>query len=357
MLAALVLAAIQAGCALNWNATRVDRLDATVDVPLEVEDGTDAVVDVVDEDVPLDVPDDTADEDVDDDATDAVDVIDDDAPPLTFDPIPVISDDLRTYLEAMSIPTGAGAVREITPSRRTRWQTLVNDILSGDYASAWTGKDLLSVDLVVVDDTVSGRPYIVASQLARGEGIFVFAAVWTNPLVVEVPYPVTASGTLGEGVEILRGAGGRVMLVAGGGRCTNTWYSTCDGTTVACEGSESSYYTSDVAHYMNLAYQVVHEHVMDFDVGFIAVQLQDGTDIAGASAVISDGTTAPDTVTPSISVALRDALRTYFPITISPLYSCNDPGDSGYTSSCNTGNVQGRSTNGSSDPCFTAASS
>ena len=101
---------------------------------------------------------------------------------------------------------------------------------------------------------------------------------------------------------------------------------------------------------------MVHEQVIGHAVSLIAVQLQDTVDVTGASAVVSDGTTVPDTVTPSISVELRDALDTYFPITSMPIVSCNDPADAGYTSSCNIENIQGRHLNGSSDPCFTAAS-
>jgi hypothetical protein len=108
---------------------------------------------------------------------------------------------------------------------------------------------------------------------------------------------------------------------------------------------------------MNLAYQVLHDHLMGSDVAMKAIQLQDMTDASGAAAVVSDGTTIPDTSTPSISVDMRDALQTAFPVTSSPIYSCNDPADTGYTSSCNAENIQGRSTNGSSDPCSVASSS
>jgi hypothetical protein len=358
-MALIVLPLLLTGCALKWSDTRLDRRDAVADVPLDVADEADVVLDVDEdeqEDAPLDVPDDIDEEDVEEDAEDALDAAEEDVP-LTFDPIPVVSGELCAYLDGLGIPSTSGVVRDITPSRRTRWQTLATSLLDGDWAAAWSEASLLNVDLTVVSDTVSGSPYVVASQLNRGEAVLVVAPTWDRTLLVEVPYPLSASGTLCEGATILRSAGGRVLLVAGGGRCTATWYSTCDGTTVSCEGTESSYYTSDVAHYTNLAYQVLHDHLMGSDVAMKAVQLQDMTDASGAGAVVSDGTTIPDTSTPSISVDMRNALQTHFPVTTAPIYSCNDPSDTGYSSSCNVDNIQGRSTNGSSDPCTVAASS
>lgn len=350
-LGAAVLCVIAGGCVLWTDMGPVEPPDAgvdgddPVDMVAEGDDPVPDVGDVVEDDVVVDVEAEDVPADVEEE-----DVV------ISFDPIPRSSGDLRAVIEALSIPTSTDVVRDPGPGRVGRWTSLVRALLTGDYTEAWNQASFLGVDLSVVDDTVSSRPYLVAHQLGRGEVILVLSPTGARGLVVEVPYPVSANGTLVMGVELLREVNGRVLLSAGGGRCTSTWYTGCDGETVAC-GVLEPHLTSDVAHYEPLVFHLSHGEVMDHDPGWIAVQLQDQADASGAEAILSDGTDIVDTSTPSLSVALRDAMRTHLSTHSSGIVSCNAMESGSFTSGCNTTNIQGRETNGSSAPCTVAATS
>ena len=277
-------------------------------------------------------------------------------PANPYHPLSYASRDLRTDIEAVTITSDPTVFAVPPPLRADRWATLVGYILSGNWSGALTYSLSYSFTVYALHDTVSGRDYIVAYDTGAGEGIYVFDPVTSSALVVEVPYPVSDSGTLAQGIELLRGAAGLALLVAGAERCTSTTTVICDGSTSAC-GSTGSYRESDAAHNPNLVFHRIHDELLSDVTGSVAIQLQGQSDASGAHCIFSDGTTIDGTSAPVRSIDLRDALRTEIPAWSSAFQSCNDPADTSYTSTCQTTNVQGRLSNGSSSPCGTAATS
>ena len=260
----------------------------------------------------------------------------------------------------MAGPAGRRARRFLTDgaTRRSNWVGLLEHLLSAEYEQASSEARTLGLELHVVDDTVSGRPFLVLWDTSRAEGIYVFDPAPVNPLVIEVPYPNSDSGTLAEGVEVLRQTPGWAMLVAGATRCTTTATVTCDGTTLSCSSSPEAFRQSDVAHNVSLIFHLVHRFLDDRDSSAILLQLQGQADASGARVVVSDGTAIHDVSSIAVRLrnALSDALRPGFPTYADSVRSCNTPADVGtFTSDCNATNVQGRWTNGSMDPCSTAA--
>ncbi|MBW2263192.1 MAG: hypothetical protein JRG91_14580 [Deltaproteobacteria bacterium] len=333
-------------CALNFGTDPVGAPDAWGDP--DAVDAAEAADDLLD--APLDGE---AFEDVLDG-----DVVEED-PYNPFEPIPKVSEDLLTFVRALPIVSDPSTFSTPGTTRRSNWVGLLDHILSGEYDEAATEARTLNLELRVVDDSVSGRPFIVLWDASRAEGIYVFDPFPVNPLIIEVPYPMSDSGTLDEGVEILRQVPGWVLAVAGATRCTMTTTVSCDGTTLSCSSSPASFRISDVAHSTALVFHLVHRFLDDRDSSAITLQLQGQADATGARVIISDGTALQDVS--SISVLLRnslsDALRPGFPSYADSVRSCNAPADVGtFTSDCNATNVQGRWTNGSLDPCNTPAS-
>jgi len=332
-------------CALNFGTDPIGAPDAWGDPDavdaLDAADQGEAVLDV---DVVEDVPGEDAAED---------------DPFNPFEPIPRVSDDLLSFIRAIPIVSDPSMLGTPGATRRSNWLGLLDHLLSGEYATAASEARTLSLQLQAVDDTVSDRSYLVLWDTSRAEGIYVLDPFPLNPLIVEVPYPMTDSGTLDEGVAVLRQVPGWALVVPGATRCTTTSTVTCDGTTLSCSSTPEAFRFSDVAHSTDLIFHLVHRFLDDRDPSAITLQLQGQADASGARVIVSDGTAVHDVS--SISVQLRnglsDALRPGFPSYADSVRSCNTPADAGtFTSDCSTTNVQGRWTNGSSDPCGTAAS-
>jgi hypothetical protein len=335
-------------CALNFNTDPVDRPEDVGTDPDAVDVGpeSDAPDVVGDADGP-----DVVDEDV------AEDLVEEEL----FDPyapIVHVSEDLLAFVSGLPIISDPSSFTEPGATRRSSWVGLLNHLMIGEYPDALDEAGFLGLELRVVDDTVSGRPFLVLWDTSRAEGIYVFDPEYVNPLVVQVPYPVREAGTLGEGVEVLRQAQGWALLVSGAGRCLMTDTVTCDGTTTACSMAAEPYRISDVAHNPDLIFHLVHRLLADRDSSSIIVQLQGQSDSSGALAILSDGTSIEDVASASVGLrnSLSDSLRPDHPTYADSIRSCNNAADAGlYTSGCNMTNVQGRWTNGVTDPCNTAA--
>jgi hypothetical protein len=331
-------------CALNFGTDPVGAPDAWGDPDaVDAVDAADQVDAAGDADDAADVP--------------QEDVVEED-PYNPFEPIPPVSDDLLTFIRAIPIVSDPSMFSTPGATRRSNWVGLLEHLLSGEYDTASSEARTLNLQLRVVNDTVSGRPFFVLWDESRAEGIYVLDPFPVNPLIVEVPYPMSDSGTLDEGVAVLRLAPGWALAVPGATRCTTTSTVDCDGTTLSCSSTPEAFRLSDVAHNTELIFHLVHRFLDDRDPSAITLQLQGQADASGARVIISDGTALHDVS--SISVLLRnglsDALRTDFPAYADSIRSCNTPADAGtFTSDCNTTNVQGRWTNGSMDPCGTAA--
>jgi hypothetical protein len=273
-----------------------------------------------------------------------------------FEPIGYcVEDSLLLAVQGITIPSDPSSVVMPGATRRSSWVGLLDHLMDGLYSTADSEAGTLGIHLCVLYDAEYERHYLLFWNTDRAEGVYVIDPGAPHPLIVEVPYPMSDAGTRDEGVEILRQAGGWALLVSGATRCASTATVSCDGTTVACSASAAAYRISDVAHNPDLIFHLVHRYLATRDTSSIVLQVQGQADASGGRAILSDGTSTPNTG--SVSVTLRnglsDALRPDFPAYADSVYSCNNPADSGYTSECNQTNVQGRWINGSSDPCVT----
>ncbi len=123
-----------------------------------------------------------------------------------------------------------------------------------------------------------------------GRALFAWRAVGARPLILGVPYPVTESPTMTEGVLAFTDLSARALIVGGTNRCASTVSSDCDGTTAACGGGQQPYRDSDIGHVMDSVYQIAHEFLSEVHEDDLVVTLR-GLSAFGVS--ISDGTTDP----------------------------------------------------------------
>jgi hypothetical protein len=153
-----------------------------------------------------DVPADTVEEEV-EDARDEDPVVEEEVVD-PFEPLEHVAGDLEDVVAALPMTSDPSVFQLPGATRRSSWVGLVSLLLVGSYASALAEASSLMLGLRVVDDVVSGRPYILVWDENRGEGIYVLDPDPVNDLVVEVPYPLGDAGTLGQGVAVLREASG-----------------------------------------------------------------------------------------------------------------------------------------------------
>jgi hypothetical protein len=183
-----------------------------------------------------------------------------------------------------------------------------------------------------------------------GRALFAWRAVGARPLILGVPYPVTESPTMTEGVLAFTELSARALIVGATNRCASTASSDCDGTTAACGGGQQPYRDSDMEHILDSVYQIAHEFLSEVHEDDLVVTLR-GFSAFGVS--ISDGTTDPSSAeTPAarFGLALADVMTDQY------VSSCNDwPGASLDQRACGEDSVQGRYVNESPDPCTQVA--
>jgi len=159
-----------------------------------------------------------------------------------------------------------------SPGERKDWDSLVRLVAEGRAARAATLLKKLGYPyrLVSFRETSNGRDYLLLEESPRmyGWGIFGFDPASTNPLVLEVPHPLSDSGTELQGAEALIETGARALVISGVHRQANRKLSPC---THATENSD--YRESDPAHNVNTMFHQTHETLVSAYPQTVAVQL------------------------------------------------------------------------------------
>lgn len=159
-----------------------------------------------------------------------------------------------------------------TPEEKKDWGSLVRLVVKGRAAQAASLLRRLGYPykLVSFRDASNGRSYLLLEESPRmyGWGIFVFDPASKNPLVLEIPHPLSDSGTELEGAEAFLQTGARALVISGVHRQTNRKLSPC---THATENSD--YRESDPAHAVDTMFHQAHETLIGLYPATVAVQL------------------------------------------------------------------------------------
>jgi len=229
------------------------------------------------------------------------------------------------------------------------WRTLAVALLALDLSAAdsLVSANLPNYELVEFLDTgFQNRTYYLLREripLSRGWGTYLVNPAFERNLMVQVPHPRNDLDTWAEGADLFRQTGSRFFLMAGTHRCASGETSPCSGTSSVCE--DGTYRISDVAHFVDAPFQAVHE-VLDAGVPNLYVMSLHGNGQSACENIfLSNGHPSGS----SLLYDLKHALIAAGGLTV---------GVAGDGSSCSligSTNVQGRFTNGSPDPCGTAA--
>ena len=271
---------------------------------------------------------------------------------------------LETYLKGIQLgQDGMDDWVEPGDARRADFASALQLLLSGDVDQAAAAAANAGYELQRYQDTdldPARTHYVLAEQHPFGSTGFTGGGTYVYypdgvPLAIEVPHPLFDTHTDLEGIEQYLQLGARFLLLSGTHRHSSPTATTCSGTT--------DYRRSDPAHYDQHLFQTVHEVADQTYADLLFLQLhgfgssslsalQQATGITSDSAVIvSQGTTADSTTAEQgFAARLAQAVNnsTNVQAVIYP-YEYNQLGG--------TRNVQGRYTNGSSDPCTQAAAS
>lgn len=227
-----------------------------------------------------------------------------------------------------------------------------------DIGEIMSDFDKLNYDLKVLSDN-SGKSYWVVQErgnhsrkkcetLFRGLGTYIVDSAF-NPkrnIVVEVPHPLFDSNTPEEGAKVFQGLEARALFVAGTHRCaTPSTHSGCSGKNV-CGSSvpADSPPISDAAHSTSNFFFAAHDASLKLSPSPTYLNLH-GNEQDGADIILSDGTTSNFPPPNSNVIPLRDALQAQG-VSVTSCNAQNNP-----KKLCGTDNVEGRLSNGSTNPC------
>lgn len=229
-----------------------------------------------------------------------------------------------------------------TKTDLARWRGLVDALLNGEVslAKSLVEEHFPSYALLCFTDTATDHAYLLLQEspsTLKGWGTVVLNLAPDRDLAIEVPHPVYDVNTHREGADLFQKAGARVLVMAGTHRRANSATSPCNG----------SKQQSDMAHVVDSPFQITHEAFTDCFPGLTALSLH-GHDQENCETVFLSGGVGGGI--PQSVRNLREALRE----------RGVEVGIPDGTSSCSlvgSKNVQGRYTNGSSQPCEEAATS
>jgi len=178
-------------------------------------------------------------------------------------------------------------------------------------------------------------------------GTFALAVDYQRLIAIEVPHGRYEANTPSEGIDIFRRTGALLFEMNGAHRCANSAYTPCDGTSDVC--GTGRYHVSDMGHMTQTAYQVMHEEYTDAYPEGYSFSIHGMSQTNCNDIFLSNGTA---TGSKQILYELRDSMNESGDIVVSVA------GDGTCTCTlAGSTNVQGRYTNGSSQPCYLPASS
>jgi hypothetical protein len=256
---------------------------------------------------------------------------------------------LSTYIVELkrAIPrTGSNAFVAPSAADRAKFVDCVEQLLGANPGSARACLESVHYELAPLES--GGRTYWIASEKKDGlqaQGTYIVDAQYERNLVLETPHPIFDTGTLEEAAAVMERVGARALFVPGTHRCANSdTPSGCDGRTNSCGGQ--NYRISDAAHYVGNFFTAAHEATLRLAPQPLTISVH-GSAGEPVDAEFSDGT-----VTPAPADAVVNRLRFAMEKRGARAGSCNWPADDPRRFRlCGGTNVQGRMTNGSTQPC------
>jgi hypothetical protein len=274
-----------------------------------------------------------------------------------YSQIPQESGDLKNEIISITgnLP-GSGSEGYVKPSlsNLNNWRVIISEMLDGEYlrADSLIQANFPYYELILFTDTgFQDREYYLLKEkipIGKGWGTFIINPSFDREIVIEVPHARYDSNTNKEGIDVFRFTGSHYFIMSGTHRCANSEESVCSGTTSAC-GSSGPCRVSDMAHYEKALFQTLHEGVTIRNPQIYSINLHGHASSNCEDFFLTNGHA---TLSKPILFNLKSSLLTSGGVTAAVA------GDG--TSLCpliGSNNVQGRFTNGSSEPCVQAASS
>lgn len=276
------------------------------------------------------------------------------AAPLHAD-IPQESGDLMDVIEIIraNMPL-SGSEGFVPPSslELSRWRLVCEAFLDDRpvVVDSLIGLYFPSYELVeFIDEGFEDWSYRILRETIPPDlawGTYILRENHQRVIAVGVPHGRYETNTPSEGIDIFRRTGALLFMMNGAHRCANSAYTPCDGYSDVC--GTGNYHISDMGHVTQSAYQVMHEEFTGAHPDGYSFSIH-GTTQSGCNDIFLSNGTA--TGSKQILYDLRDSMNESGNIVVSVA------GDG--TSTCTlvgSTNVQGRFTNGSSQPCYLPAS-
>lgn len=244
---------------------------------------------------------------------------------------------------------GSEGFESPTSEELDQWRTLIDTLIEADTTAAdsLVEEHFPSYAVIRFTDVETEQRYLLlqeAPSVEKGWGLVVVNTDPARNLAIEVPHPVFDLDTDREGSDAFRRTDARVLIVAGTHRCSNREASPCDGTSGVCD--DGNYHVSDMAHYTEAPFQVTHEVFTQRFPDMVAVNLHGNGRDNCEDVFLSNGVND----TTHVSLRKLESALTERGVRV------GRPGNSSCPLVGST-NVQGRFTNGSSNPCTEEASS
>jgi len=240
-----------------------------------------------------------------------------------------------------------------TSGQRAVWESIIDDLLDGNYSSAHADALTIDYDVVQYNDTSNTTTYYILRKKSSGANYW--GTVFINPdplrsrLFIQAPHPLHDANTGNQAIVVFKNTSARAFILAGTHRCNSTALSSCDGTTSVCGGS-NQFRKSDQAHNDDGPFQITTGQFKLAVPNLIVVQLHGFVKGGGdPDLVLGNGTQ---------SAPANDWLMS-FKNELSSLdgtlqYKIAHV-DTAWTELTGTTNTQGRLMNNSPNPCDAAA--
>ena len=282
---------------------------------------------------------------------------------ISFNPQPIYSEILQEsgnlkneIINIRNNMPGSGSDGFVKPSQAdlNNWQEIISAMLDGEYlhADSLIQDKFPYYELILFTDTSfqDKEYYLLAEEnpIGKGWGTFIINSSFDREIVIEVPHARYDTDTHKEGIDVFRFTGSHYFIMSGTHRCANSEESFCSGITSAC-GSSGPFRVSDMPHFDQALFQVIHKEVTVRNPLLYSIQVHGHAQSNCEDFFMSNGHA---TLSKPILYSIKNSLLASGGVTV----GIAGDGISTCTLVAST-NVQGRFTNGSSNPCVQAVSS
>lgn len=265
--------------------------------------------------------------------------------------IPQESGDLMDAIEMirvnMPLPGSEGFEPPSTVDL-SRWRLVCDAFLDDQTEAVDSLVNLFfpSYEIVTfIDEGFEDREYRILRETippTRAWGAYVRAVDYQRLVAIEVPHGRYETNTPSEGIDIFRRTGALLFEMNGAHRCANSAYTSCDGTSDVC--GTGRYHVSDMGHMTLAAFQVMHEEYTNAHPDGYSFSLHGMSQTNCSDIFLSNGTATGST---QMLYDMRNSMNGS-----GDIVACV-AGDGTCTCTLSgSTNVQGRYTNGSSQPCY-----